>query len=118
MRPEQSRNGLTKGEMNSGDWTQKLFRLENKMSLCKKHNQMLADAINVADSACRADIECECRHVGSHDAGHWYDTTQYDPTKYNPEIGDVIAIAVRYLEARGILIRKEGEPHVVTFRCD
>lgn len=88
------------------------------MSLCKKHNQMLADAINVADSACRADIECECRHVGSHDAGHWYDTTQYDPTKYNPEIGAVIAIAVRYLEARGILIRKEGEPHVVTFRCD
>lgn len=76
-----------------------------------KECEMLADAMEIADSCARADIETECRHAGESDAGQWWDTSSI-------QMGGkrMVKQAIRYLESRGLLIRKDGEPHVVSFR--
>lgn len=63
---------------------------------------MLADAIEIADSCARADIECEC--LGNHAEGYDLSTA---------EAGEMVGQSVRYLMARG-LIEREGD--VVRFR--
>lgn len=72
---------------------------------------MLADAMEIADSAARADIECQCRCAGDHDTGHWWDTASADP-----EDREGIEQSMRYLDARGLLIRQPGADHIVSFR--
>lgn len=68
---------------------------------------MLADAIEIADSCARADIECHC--TWEHIKGErWYDTRVTEERETEP-----IAQAVRYLEARGLLVRKPGQPELV-----
>lgn len=72
---------------------------------------MLADAMEIADSSARADIECQCLGAGKDQIGNWWDTSTADA-----ESKPMIEQSMRYLEARGLLIRKEGAPHIVTFR--
>jgi hypothetical protein len=77
---------------------------------------LVCEAMTEADSSFRALIECECLWVGDcitadrADAG-WWDTTSGDH-----EETSAYAKAVSYLDRRGLLIRKEGEPHLVRFK--
>jgi hypothetical protein len=66
--------------------------------------RFLADALEIADSTARADIECNLPYEGE-GATIWYDTTRVasDDTY-------IIDQAVAYLEARGNLTRKPGAP--------
>lgn len=71
----------------------------------------LADALEIADSCARAEIECSCRNAGPRDGGGWWWNTRHE----DPNFADDIAQGLRYLEARGLLVRKPGEPHIVSF---
>ncbi len=62
---------------------------------------MLADALEIADSCARADIECSC-HSNGEGREREYDTTP-DP-KVSPEENESIVQAVRYLAARGHIV--------------
>ena len=75
-------------------------------------NQDLIDlAIIIADDKAASDIECECEHGGRSPEGYWYDTTSAD------EIGAPdVERAVRYLELRGLLQRRERAPHIVAIK--
>lgn len=68
----------------------------------------IADAIEIADTAARSDIESNCeRHP---------DRLEYDLASVDPDDGwAMIAVpqAVRYLEARGLLERDAAEPQLV-----
>lgn len=66
---------------------------------------MLADALELADSCARADIECECR--GSFAEG-------YDLSSAEDFTKEAIEKSVRYLTARG-LIEREGD--IVRFKA-
>lgn len=77
----------------------------------------LALAVKIADSCAASDLECNLPWVGPDDEGvagevprgeHWYDTT--DPEAKDEEW---LADALRYLDARKLLRRKEGAPHLV-----
>lgn len=67
---------------------------------------MLADAVEIADSCARADIEC---NVHGYDDG-WHDTTNHDP-----EDTDAIVQALRYLGARGLIEHHPEHGHLVRF---
>jgi len=75
---------------------------------------LLVHAIEQADSTARADIESECHCSGNSGlkAGWWWDTT---PTATDDEGHERITNQVLYLEERGLLVRLEGAPHIVTF---
>jgi hypothetical protein len=65
---------------------------------------MLADALDEADDSFRSQIELECREIHG-----WYNIN-------TAEIGVVnISKALAYLEKRGLIERKAGEPHLVRF---
>lgn len=64
-------------------------------------------ALKIADSCARADVECNLTPTGPY-PGTWYDERTADDG-----CGDAIAESVRYLDARGLLERKEGEPHII-----
>lgn len=74
----------------------------------------LRDALEIADSCARSDIEsfCEWNAAG---ATRWYDTSEgaIHPADDHPR--NAVAQAVRYLGARGILIRHGASPHLVRF---
>lgn len=72
----------------------------------------LIDAIEIADSCARADIECNVPKArdGTHGA-HWYDTGQM-----GPEERDWLPQSLRYLEARGLLLRDAQNPAIVSFK--
>lgn len=74
--------------------------------------ELHAMAIDIADHACRCDIESYCfgERAGTI---NWYDTTATTPD--DPELLPAIAQAVRYLEARGLLHRSAVMPHRVCF---
>lgn len=73
---------------------------------------MLADAMEIADSCARSDIECNVMQAfQTPDLRRWYDSSTADP-----EDREAIDQALRYLEARGILVRDSTKPHVVTFK--
>ena len=59
---------------------------------------MLADAVEIADSCSRSDIECHCLGVDSDDDLRWYDIRVTEACEL-----DAIAQAVRYLTARGLI---------------
>ena len=83
---------------------------------------LLADAVEEADGSFRDLIESEClwcENEGATVEGDgWWDThvshdgaggeVQMKPT-------GLLAQALSYLDRRGLLIRKEGEPHMVRF---
>lgn len=75
---------------------------------------MLADAIEIADSCARADIECHCRKVRDGDTGeggHWYDVGAFLASEDSavPSIHQAIA----YLTARGLLEFDPRAPNLV-----
>lgn len=73
---------------------------------------MLADAMDIADSCARSHIECTCMHAGgTPTTGLFWDTAQVPP-----EDVPLIEQELRYLDSRGLLIRKEGAPHIVSFK--
>ncbi len=72
---------------------------------------MLADALEIADSCARSDIESFC--IWNEEGGvRWFDTLAVNDA-CGPEANPMIAQAVRYLEARGMLTRDEKQPHLV-----
>ena len=60
---------------------------------------MLADAIEIADSCARADIECGVPHEGEL-PGAWYDLSKVAEADQ-----EMIGLSVRYLTRRGLLER-------------
>lgn len=64
-------------------------------------------ALQIADGAARADIESFCSWSNAR-TRRWYNTNDCDL-----DSGEDVALAARYLEARGALERKKGEPHLV-----
>jgi len=85
---------------------------------------LLADAVEEADGSFRDLIESECVLVQEGDGDNveqeWWDTTLMEsgignhiemPPAYSPSVQR----ALSYLDRRGLLIRKEGEPHMVRF---
>ncbi len=72
--------------------------------------QMVLDAFQIADGCARADIECQCLPVSGTLPTEWWDTATADK-----DSAEAVALSIRYLEARGRLIRKPGEPHLVSF---
>lgn len=74
---------------------------------------VIADALEIADSCARADIESMAIHVCSEAGRRWYDSARVYPNE--PESITVVGMAIRYLDARGLLIRYRGEPHIVSF---
>lgn len=72
--------------------------------------ELLIDAIEIADSCARSDIECSCKWTDTTPA-RWYDTA----SDRDPEILATIAQVVRYLEARGQIERNAEKPHLVRF---
>lgn len=68
----------------------------------------LADAVEIADSCARADIECNVEHVDVD--GGWYDVTTCED-----QDADIIAQATRYLTARGLIHRHADLAYLVRF---
>jgi len=71
-------------------------------------NARISDlAFRIADDAARADIEIMCRPVGNNSESVeamrtcWYDVAH----PFDPELAPCIAIAVEYLDGRGMLRR-------------
>ena len=75
---------------------------------------MLADAMEIADSCARSDIECNV--LGRHPDKEKPQVFWYDLATVAPDDLDAIAQSVRYLEARGILVRLSAAPHIVSFK--
>lgn len=76
-------------------------------------------AHKLAESAARSDIECYCVEVltvteGNEPPHRWYDTHQV-PIATCEQDRQFVAEALQYLEARGLLIRRPAEPHIVSF---
>lgn len=74
---------------------------------------LLADAVEIADQAAGDMIETECRCIGD-----WFDTAFAinGLGNYNEvDECDPLVDAVSYLDRRGLIERKEGEPHLVRF---
>jgi hypothetical protein len=78
-------------------------------------------AIEIADEACRVDIECFALSVPSDFSAPVYDTTALEPGHLNDaelQTADMEAIqrAVRYLDLRGLLVRPmPSQPQYVSF---
>ena len=81
--------------------------------LCRHEALLLADAAEIADEAAADLIERESLR-----AGDWWDT-RYAINglgDYNEvDECDPINKALSYLDRRGLIERKEGEPHLVRF---
>lgn len=71
----------------------------------------------LADECATSDIESYCHCVARNRAprGWWYDTSNISGLGVSPD-RKFIDRALRYLELRGLLIRRRGKPHVVSFR--
>lgn len=78
-------------------------------------------AVQIADEACRVDIECYALHVPSNYPAPVYDVTTLEPDHPNDEelcTADQEAIdrAVRYLDLRGLIVRPFSDsPQLVSF---
>lgn len=86
---------------------------EFKQYIYKADAAMLVDAVEIADSSARADIECNVPfdHDGAGTGAHWYNLD-----RAADEDAEAIAQAERYLEARGILLRDAKRRRVVSFK--
>lgn len=75
---------------------------------------MLADAMEIADSCARADIESECRAEGEGgDFRNWW----WNIESADPESRGMVDKSLRYLDARGLVeCRTENGKRLVRFR--
>lgn len=73
--------------------------------IAEASSELVALAFQLADEACRVDIECYCER----DGGMFYDTTAASfEMLFAPN-------CLKYLEARGLIERDPGAPHRVRF---
>ena len=78
----------------------------------KRDVQVLIDALEIADSCARSDIESFCGPiVNAKWQQEWWNVQEAGADER-----EMVDRAVRYLEARGLLERKDGEPHLVRVR--
>jgi hypothetical protein len=73
---------------------------------------VFADALEIADSCARSDIECNCECSGK-GAARWYRALP-DPD-ISPEENEWLPQALRYLTARGLIERHPDNPDLVRF---
>jgi len=78
---------------------------------CTSEVRMLIDAIEIADSCARADIECNCSWFENPQGVWWYDLDTADATAQS-----AVAQAVRYLGARGRIERDAKDNNFVRIR--
>lgn len=69
-------------------------------------------AIKIADGFARADVECHCPPTKSGPPWQW-DTSAADPVDR-----EHVAEALEYLDARGLVKREPGAPHIVSFPAE
>lgn len=75
----------------------------------------------LADEGATSDIEISCAEDGAcaETQGWWYDTTKLDGDSVRllegADLGFIYR-ALRYLDLRGLLVRRPGAPHVVSFK--
>ena len=84
-----------------------------KLYIYQDDAAMLLDAMEIADSCSIADIECNVQSRERVEGGEsfWYDLETVAPLDL-----DAITQAVRYLTARGILLRHPENGQWVSFR--
>lgn len=80
---------------------------------------LIADALEIADEAAVGFIECEC-HIVTLDGYDWADLTDTSDTDLSEDARQRIKASleqsVRYLDARGMLLRHSPErPNLVRF---
>jgi len=69
---------------------------------------VIADAVEIADSCARSDIEC---NLSGAFADGWYDTTSGEPSDHEVWLEQ----ALRYLGARGLIEHHPEYGHLVRF---
>lgn len=67
---------------------------------------LLADAVEEADEASRALVESEAWML----VDDWWDTSGADA-----HVREHLERAIFYLDRRGLIVRKEGAPHMIMF---
>jgi hypothetical protein len=77
-------------------------------SISREARILLADAVEIADEACRELIRSEFMQA----AGYYVCNIAYEYPEGND---DELRHALAYLGRRGLIVRKEGEPHMVRF---
>lgn len=80
--------------------------------IMQPHLSTLADALEIADSCARSDIESFCGWEGEADV-RWYDTTEDAISPADDYSKKTVAQAVRYLDARGALERHATNARLV-----
>ncbi len=88
-------------------------RAENSLILIAPADALiLADALEIADSAARCDIESNCASTNCNvDAIFWYDLSSVDPDDGWAMIA--VPQAMRYLESRGLIERHPDRAELV-----
>lgn len=85
---------------------------QRELAFTAEECAVIADALEIADSCARADIESYCPSKrGAVPGERWYDT---DDGTVDDE---AISQCIRYLEARGLLMRDPNDPRIVSFRA-
>lgn len=79
----------------------------------EKDAPMIADALEIADSCARADIESYCKATGE---GADYREWSWDTSTADEDDSEAIAQALRYLDARGLIERDTNRPELVRFK--
>lgn len=82
------------------------------ITFAESERGMVADALEIADSCARSDIECHCHGQEGLEDIRWYETDSktLDDIERPP-----VEQAIRYLDARGLLIRHTTRPTWVRF---
>ena len=76
------------------------------VSLLREEFALLADAVEEADDSTRTTVESCCPR-----ADDWWDTS----AAYPGDTQQIVEWSLSYLDRRGLIERKEGEPHLVRF---
>lgn len=91
----------------TADWLRKPRGINALLTFPADCGAMLAEALDIADSCARSDLECNVPPVAGTE--RWYDLgglTGDEDRRWADQ-------AVRYLEMRGQLVRRPGEPQHV-----
>jgi hypothetical protein len=93
----------------------KQFEIAPYAPIAAKDCTVLAMALDIADSCAVSDIEtnCEGTNINPDTFPFWW---VYDLNSVHEADKEFVENAVRYLDARGLLVRKEGEPNIVSFK--
>ena len=85
-------------------------KLKQDLEAIRTGREATALAFELADSVAVSDIEICCKEVGRRDKkGWWYDTSQVE----EDDLSDFNK-ALLYLGLRGLLLRNENNPYIVS----